>query len=269
MLLELIQEPGSEPQFKPLSDWPAGLMYGMAVYTTFRLPLAEHWIAAHLDRLMGNAEQLGLQLAFGPELLQQALLPHFQLERPVFRLTLVADVEEYNDFYQKTPKPARLLLATREAAGENPLPLNLRSVDYTRTMPLLKHLGMADVISLKRKAKLEGYQEILLAGAGKIREASTANIFFVKSGALYSPNPERDDCLPGITRQRVLKEAAKSGVIIHQAQPIRLEQLTGMDGAFLTNAARGLIPVARIDDMYLPWPDSAKELAHLFAESLN
>ena len=157
-----------------------GLMYGMAVYTTFRLPLAEYWIAQHVERLMDNAQHLGLPVSYTATEFQQALIPHFQMERPIFRLTLVADVAEYSDFYQKPAKPARLLLAMREAPGEASMPVSLKSVDYVRTMPLVKHLGMADVIQLKKQARLQGFQEILLAGGGQVREASTANILFIR-----------------------------------------------------------------------------------------
>jgi len=269
MLLELVQPEGEAPRFKKLDDLPAGLMYGMAVYTTFRLPLVERWIGVHLDRLLENARQLGLLVSFSPEMLQQSLLPHFQMEMPVFRLTLVADVEEYSDFYGKAPKPARLLLATREAPGESPLPLTLKSVDYVRTMPLLKHLGMAEVINLKKDARMAGYQEILLAGGGRVREASTANIFFIRDGALCSPDPQRDECLPGITRQRLLKTAQAKGIPVQESGPINLADLPDMQAAFLTNSVKGLASVSRIDEITFPWPESAREIAGILAESLN
>jgi branched-subunit amino acid aminotransferase/4-amino-4-deoxychorismate lyase len=269
MLLELVQPEGEEPFFKKLEDLPAGFMYGMAVYTTFRLPLAEHWIGAHLDRLLQNANQLGLMVNFSPEALLRALLPHFQLEKPVFRLTLVADVEEYSDFYTQAPKPARLLLANRTAPGDNPMPLSLKSVDYTRPMPLIKHLGMAEVITLKKQARLIGYQEILLAGDGLIREASTANIFFIRDGALLTPHPERDECLPGITRQRLLKLAENDGIPMRDDGPIQLCDLAGMQGAFLTNSAKGLMPVSRVDNVVFPWPEQAKAIASTLANHLD
>lgn len=269
MLLELVQPEGGKPFFKKLENLPAGLMYGMAVYTTFRLPLSEHWIGVHLDRLLENASHLGLTVNFSPEELQQSLLPHFQLERPVFRLTLVADVEEYNDFYAQSPKPARLLLASREAPGENPMPLTLKSVDYTRTMPLIKHLGMAEVITLKKQAGQAGYQEILLAGNGRVREASTANIFFIRDGALLTPDPQRDECLPGITRQRLLRVAESNGLPVRDEGPIYVNALATMQGAFLTNSAKGLTPVSRIDDVGFPWPPQAKAIMGMLGNNLN
>lgn len=269
MLWELSREPNQAPRFKKLNHLPMGLMYGMAVYTTFRLPLAEYWIARHLERLMDNAQHLGLPVPFTAAEFQQALLPYFQLEKPIFRLTLVADVAEYSDFYQEPAKPARLLLALREASAGTPMPVSLKRVDYVRTMHLVKHLGMADVIQLKKQAQLQGFQEILLAGGGKIREGSTANILFIKNGRLCGPEPERDACLPGITRQRVLHEAGVQGIEVEDAGPVYLTDLPQMQGAFLTNATKGLTPVARIDDLTFPWPDSAWEVANTLAACLN
>jgi len=269
MLWELNREPDQAPQFQKLINLPMGLMYGMAVYTTFRLPLAEYWIAQHVERLMDNAQHLGLPVSYTATEFQQALIPHFQMERPVFRLTLVADVAEYSDFYQKPAKPARLLLAMREASGEASMPVSLKSVDYVRTMPLVKHLGMADVIQLKKQARLQGFQEILLAGGGKVREASTANILFIRNGQLCGPEPERDACLPGISRQRILREAKVQGIGIEDTAPVNLSELSQMQGAFLTNATKGITPVARIDDVAFPWPESAEKIVNALAGCLN
>lgn len=268
MLWELSHQPGIAPAFIPLSDFPAGLMYGMAVYTTFRVPLAERWLHAHLDRLATNVAQMGMPLAFPPEVILQALALASRLEQPVLRLTAVADVQEYGDFYGKPLKSARLLLSTRQAPSANPLPLALKSVKYVRPTPLIKHLAMAEVIALKQKARLEGFQDILLSSDAQVSEASTANIFFIQSGKLFTPNPERDGCLPGITRQRILEAAQAHDIFLSQDSSIQLADLPRVDGAFLTNAVQGIRPVAHIDNITLPWPDSARELVDRLAASL-
>ena len=156
----------------------------------------------------------------------------------------------------------------RELSGETPVPISLKSVNYVRTMPLIKHLGMADVIQMKKRAQLQGFQEILLAGDGKIREASTANILFIKNGGLCGPEPERDSCLSGITRQRILREAQVQGLTFENTMPVHLTDLPQMQGAFLTNATRGITPVARVDDVTFPWPDSAWEIVNSLAGCL-
>jgi branched-subunit amino acid aminotransferase/4-amino-4-deoxychorismate lyase len=268
MLLELRHYGGAEPQFIPVEGFPAGLLYGMGVYTTFRYPLQAQWIAAHLDRLAGNAQQLGLPMGFSPAVIQAALTPHWGLGKTILRLTAVADVQEYSNFYNQPQQPARLLLSLREAPAGIPWPVALKTVDYTRPMPLLKHLGMAEVIALKQKACQEGFQDILLAGNGLVREASTANLFVIEGDVLNSPHPERDGCLPGITRLRVLAAAKGHGIIVQDGSPIARSALSKLDGAFLTNAAQGIVPVARINEFTLPWPTTATKLMAVLAEAL-
>src|SRR4051812_25798207 len=88
----------SLPQFAPLAELPAGLLYGMAVYTTFRLPLPPVWMFAHLERLLQNAGELGLMVRFSRQDVYEALQGYLQadpLTSQVLRLTLVADVQEY------------------------------------------------------------------------------------------------------------------------------------------------------------------------------
>ncbi len=289
MFLELLSPVGSRgvhasapPCFLPLADCPAGLMYGMAVYTTFRFPLADCWWNAHLTRLKENAAQLGLSLPFPADVIRLALEALIETEgctQSVFRLTAIADVQEYGDFYTGTEnglKPARLLLSARKSgtsvlssAGPLQSPVAVKAVDAIRPLPLIKHSGMADVIRLKQAALLSGFSEILLAQNGILREASTSNIFLIQAGQLLTPDPVRDGCLPGITRQRVLLTAKGLGIPVAETGPLLMRDLPHWDGAFLTNAAQGIRPVSRIDQHALPWPSEAKGWIQALAESLR
>ena len=269
------------PCFAPLADCPAGLMYGMAVYTTFRFPLANCWLNAHLSRLAENAGQLGLTLHFSEAVIRGALETLVVTEgwaSSVLRLTAIADVQEYGDFYSEAGaslKPARLLLSVRKAAkkplaeqGLQPA-VALKTVDAMRVLPLVKHSGMADVIRLRQTAIHAGFPEILLAQGGIVREVSTSNCFVIQAGQLLTPDPVRDGCLPGITRQRVLLAAESLGIPVAESAPLMISERTQWEGAFLTNAVQGIRPVSQIDDHPLPWPPEALALMNALAESLN
>jgi branched-subunit amino acid aminotransferase/4-amino-4-deoxychorismate lyase len=141
-------------------------------------------------------------------------------------------------------------------------------VDYVRPAPLIKHLGLAEIITLKQKAQLEGFDDVLLGKNNLVSEASTSNIFYIQAGSLLTPDPWRDACLPGITRQRVLETAQAQGLPLQASFPIPFSAMAAMDGAFLTNAAQGIRRVSRIDDITLPWPDAASAITDLLAASL-
>ena len=71
-------------------------------------------------------------------------------------------------------------------------------------------------------------------------EATGANAFFVKDGALHTPSP---DCfLNGITRQTVIKLAKRRGIeVIERA--IWPEELEEFEQFFLTGSAAEIVPV--------------------------
>ena len=63
----------------------------------------------------------------------------------------------------------------------------------------------------KHKAEAEGYADaLMLDWRGRVAEATGANIFFLKDGALHTPTP---DCfLDGITRRTVIDLARGRGI---------------------------------------------------------
>lgn len=243
-------------------EWPAfstGFLYGYSVYTTFKLPLQDVWLKAHLSRLANNAKALGLEWSFSVDSLLELIPHHFHPETPVCRLSLIPKVESYGDFYQQTPIPGRLFLSLRTAPPK-PLPISLKTVAYTRPLPEIKLGGIGELIFFKRQAQTEGFDDILLVNAqGDFCEASTANVFFICQGQLYSPQPTKNHCLPGITRLRVLEIAKALKMTVHETS-LKPEALIRIDGAFLTNAVQGVIPVRRIDNISLPWPDCSTAL---------
>jgi len=92
-----------------------------------------------------------------------------------------------------------------------------------------------------------------------IRECGMANIFILEANPnpgmdrkfsqlrLRTPNPERDGCLPGITRQQVLNAAESVGLaFFDDGNPLTLASLQDAHGVFTGNAACGLVSVSNI-----------------------
>ena len=113
-------------------------------------------------------------------------------------------------------------------------------------IPRLKSLNYLENILARFQSRDVGAQEsIFLDTDGYIAEGSMSNIFFVKSGELYTPST---GCpiLPGITREVVLEISSKIGITIREGQ-WTLEQLLTADEVFLTNSLMELMPLTRID----------------------
>jgi branched-subunit amino acid aminotransferase/4-amino-4-deoxychorismate lyase len=218
--------------------------------------LGDEWLEKHLERLESNARKIGLQWPYSNQRLMDSIRRLYQPESPVCRVTVFPNVAGYGDFYREESLPVRLLLSWREP-GPNLSRIALQTIRYQRPMASIKLNAMAELILLKRQARLQGIDDILLVNQqGCISEASTANIFFIHRGELVTPQPEHDHCLPGITRLRVLDVARRHDVMAYE-QSLCLDDISAMDGAFLTNAAQGLISVRCIDQYSFPWSDGA------------
>jgi branched-chain amino acid aminotransferase len=81
---------------------------------------------------------------------------------------------------------------------------------------------------------------------GKVAEATGANVFFFREGALHTPTP---DCfLDGITRRTVMDLARRRGVEVVE-RTIWPEEMEAFEQCFLTGSAAEVTPVAEAG----PW----------------
>ncbi|MFC3383774.1 aminotransferase class IV [Couchioplanes azureus] len=144
------------------------------------------------------------------------------------------------------PRPSRaaspqVLVTTRPATTQPLPPLAVRSVPYTRDVPTVKHTGLFGPLYERRRAQLDGYDDVVFTGADDVvNEGATWNIGFIDGDTLIWPT---GDALPGITAR--LLAGAYDGP--QRTEPIRLSQLPDMAAAFATNAASGLRPLAGVD----------------------
>ena len=100
-------------------------------------------------------------------------------------------------------------------------------------------------------AKLEasrcGYDEaILLNEHGSVADGSGENVFCVRDGVLYTP-PTTASCLPGITRDSVIRMARTLGIEVREVELVRTD-LYFADEVFLCGTAAEVTPVASVDD---------------------
>jgi len=108
-----------------------------------------------------------------------------------------------------------------------------------------KAAGLYMICTLsKHAAETQGYADALMFDyRGLVAEATGANIFFVKDGALHTPIP---DCfLNGITRQSVMALARARQIPVHERY-IERGELETFSECFLTGSAAEVTPVAEI-----------------------
>ncbi|MFE9324110.1 aminotransferase class IV family protein [Nocardia sp. NPDC052278] len=140
----------------------------------------------------------------------------------------------------------QILVTWREAPAVPQTPMTLRSAVYTRDLPKTKHVGLFGALYQRRLAQRDGADDVLFTTAdGTITEIATSNIGVISDGQLIWPQA---DVLPGIT-MRLLSQTLDEEVVV---KPITLAELPHVDAAVATNAAVGVRPIARIDDIDLP-----------------
>jgi len=103
---------------------------------------------------------------------------------------------------------------------------------------------LASVIA-RREAENNGFDDaLLLDSPGNVSEATSSNIFIIKSGVIKTPR--RENTLNGITQNSVMRIAKDFGYSVAE-EDIKVEDLLDADEAFLTNTAAGIVPISSID----------------------
>lgn len=99
-----------------------------------------------------------------------------------------------------------------------------------------------------REATRNGLDDGIMLTPGLIvSEATVANLFWSRSGDLYTPSiTEKVNCLPGITRATVISAAQDLGIhVIQDAFPG--SELRNVDEAFISGTGAGLAHIGEID----------------------
>ena len=105
---------------------------------------------------------------------------------------------------------------------------------------------------------------ILLNEKGRIAEASSSNIFFIKKNKIITPSLS-EGCVAGTMRKTILKIASEKNYSI-QESTIKLPHLKNIEEIWLTNAISGIKWVVQIDQYF-----SHQNTSHAptFIKSLN
>lgn len=92
-------------------------------------------------------------------------------------------------------------------------------------------------------AKEKGVDDFLLHNEnGGIIEATSANVFVVSNGVLYTPGLE-EGCLAGTMRMQVINLALENGIKVYECN-LMPQNLLVADEIFLTNAIKGVVWVS-------------------------
>lgn len=99
----------------------------------------------------------------------------------------------------------------------------------------------------------EAFEALLVDYSGNITEGSKSNFFYVKDNALCTPPAEK--VLLGITRSEIIEAAKAKGIELIEL-PLNVEDLSKIEGAFISGTSIDALPIALIEDIALDSADN-------------
>ena len=97
-----------------------------------------------------------------------------------------------------------------------------------------------------KEAETDGYDEALLLDVdGYVSEGSGENIFIVRDGKLYTPDPS--SALVGLTRDTIIQLAEECGLQVIEKRITR-DEVYIADEAFFTGTAAEVTPIRELDN---------------------
>ena len=255
--------------FQPYDDAKVGLLtHGLQYGTGCFEGIRGYWVPQdrelylvqlreHFERLAISAKILLMQLAHSTDELAEITAElcarnRFETDvyvRPcIFKAAEDIGVRLHNvpDLFAIIPVPFTRYLDASEGlkAGTS----SWRRADDSAAPPRAKITGLYVNSALaKSEAVANGFDEaIMLSHDGHVAEGSAENIFMVKRGVLYTPDPSQN-VLEGCTRRSILEIARDEFGIEIVERSIDRSELYGAEELFFTGTAAGVVYIQSVD----------------------
>lgn len=244
-----------EQAFVPVLD--RGFLYGDSVYDVVRTYAGRVFeLGRHLARMERTASRIGITLP-----------PRAMLESELQRTIDAAGNPESYARFIVTRGEGRFGLSPHLAEGENRLIILVKALEppapeqYDRGLrvavartrrnppqaldPALKTGNYLNGILALREAHAAGAEDALMLDVhGRVTEASTSNVFYVKDGAVKTP-PLSLGMLEGVTRALLIDVARAAGVDVRD-EADGIGALLNADEVFVTSTIREVMAVTAI-----------------------
>ncbi|HEV8245828.1 MAG TPA: branched-chain amino acid transaminase [Polyangiaceae bacterium] len=239
------------------------LHYGTAVFEGIRCyptsvgPVLVR-LRDHIDRLLSSARLYGMKVPFDAETMIRGAID--VTRRNGIQNGYLRPLAYFGagpiDLKPKRECPVRVFIAVRELGtflGEDALRNGIRVMisswrkfHHTMLPTMAKASGhYANSVLAAHEAFDQGFEDaILLNQDGTVASATGQNVFFVKSGTLFT-NDESSSIVPGITRDCILNIASEHKIPI-VIRAFTREDLLRADEVFLTGTAAEVTPVREL-----------------------
>jgi len=237
--------------------------YGYGVYENLKVRNGVlYFPQQHAERLLNSASILGLDHEFS----RDELVSHFfELARSVgedsfnIKVLLLGGKETTLYIFALAPKFPDKKLYTHGA--------QVITHPGSRLYPNAKTLNMLQsFLAYKKATEARAYDALLVDADGCIPEGTRTNLFFFADDVLYTP--PKEDVLEGVTRTTVIEALKQKGIPVNEKK-LHKDELSDLQGLFLTSTSSKIIPVSQVDDLEYEVPALVKDTMNIFDEYSN
>lgn len=202
----------------------------------------------HLQRLCKGARVTGIDIPASPEKLtawMTKVVCAYPGHVKKVRLTLTSG--ESARWTGRQGKPQVIISVSSHEIPTRPFKLHVSefNIDHKSTFRRIKTLSyVIHAAALKQAHMRKCDDALLLNRLQRVAEVTSANIFWVKKGKVYTP-PISSGCLDGVTRKIMLREAKKLGHAIIE-KDCHLPVLFKAEEIFISSSLKLVIGVSEI-----------------------
>ena len=228
-------------------------LYGRGVFTTVAVHRGRPFLwDAHWARLLAHAERAGVECDVGDNeaaLLLSRLVEANEVSEGRARVHLLARAVRGRWKLGREGRASDLLMVTADAwPAPEALALTVSPYRVNTCSPLVgvKTVNRLEQVLAWEEARSRDFDEAVVCNErGEVACATTANLFWVKHGTVYTP-ALATGAVAGTTRARVIELAAAIAVPLSEGAHT-LHDMADAEEVFLTSAALGLALVTTFD----------------------
>ncbi|MGG1443748.1 D-amino-acid transaminase [Brevibacillus laterosporus] len=230
-----------------------GYQFGDGIYEVVRIYNGHlyQW-DDHMIRLERSAKELSLTIPSRKELtdIAQKVLKQYLLqfsEDAILYMQITRGVSDRQFPFPSNTRPTLTMYATSKLRPIQQMQNGIRAVlvDDIRWLRCdIKSLNLLGASWAKQQAVEQRVDEAILHRSGTITEATSANLFAVKDGKIYT-HPATNLILHGITRQTVIQLAKNLDLpVLEEAFSVNFAQMS--DELFITGTTSEITPIVEL-----------------------
>ncbi|KOS67594.1 D-alanine aminotransferase [Lysinibacillus contaminans] len=230
-----------------------GYQFGDGIYEVVKVYNGQMFTAQeHIDRFYASAEKIRLVIPYTKDVLHKLLhdlIEANKLDNGHVYFQITRGTVSRNHVFPDASVPA--VLTGNVKVGERSIENFQNGVKATFVEDIrwlrcdIKSLNLLGAVLAKQEASEKGCYEAILHRGDTVTECSSANVYGIKGGKLYT-HPANNFILNGITRQIILKCATEIGLpVIEEA--MTKGDLLKMDEVIVSSVSSEVTPVIDVD----------------------